>query len=44
MAPTLEDFANEVKKKEMPLLVGRINCIKSRKLCESEKFNVFATL
>jgi thiol-disulfide isomerase/thioredoxin len=44
MAPTWEDFANEVERREMSVAVGRVDCIKNSKLCESEKVDAFPTL
>lgn len=44
LAPTWEKFAQEVKKLEMPIGVGKVDCMAEAPLCRAEKVMAFPTL
>jgi thiol-disulfide isomerase/thioredoxin len=44
LAPTWEKFAQEVKKAEMPVGVGKIDCMAQAALCRTQKVMAFPTL
>lgn len=44
LAPTWEKFAQEVKKLEMPVGVGKIDCMEQANLCRTQKVMAFPTL
>jgi len=44
LAPTWEKFAQEVKKLEMPIGVGKVDCMAQANLCRNEKVMAFPTL
>lgn len=44
LAPTWEKFAQEVKKAEMPVGVGKVDCMAQANLCRTQKVMAFPTL
>ena len=44
LAPTWEKFAQEVKKENMPIGVGKIDCMAQANLCRKQKVMAFPTL
>jgi thiol-disulfide isomerase/thioredoxin len=44
LAPTWEKFAEEVQRLEMPIGVGKVDCIAEADLCRTEKVMAFPTL
>lgn len=44
LAPTWEKFAQQVKKDEMPIGVGKIDCMAQANLCRKQKIMAFPTL
>ena len=44
LAPTWEKFAQEVKKENMPIGVGKIDCMAQANLCRKQKIMAFPTL
>eukprot|EP00934_Nitzschia_sp_Nitz4_P006216 Nitzschia sp. Nitz4//scaffold145_size56662//23363//25084//NITZ4_006556-RA/size56662-snap-gene-0.92-mRNA-1//-1//CDS//3329536574//6206//frame0 len=44
LAPTWEKFAQEVKKLDMPVGVGKVDCMANAALCRTEKVLAFPTL
>jgi len=44
LAPTWEKFAQEVKKAEMPVGVGKLDCMAQANLCRTQKVMAFPTL
>ena len=44
LAPTWEKFAQEVKKAEMPIGVGKVDCMAQANLCRNQKVMAFPTL
>ena len=44
LAPTWEKFAQEVKAAEMPIGVGKVDCMAQANLCRKEKVMAFPTL
>jgi len=44
LAPTWEKFATEVKKENMPIGVGKIDCMAQANLCRKQKVMAFPTL
>lgn len=44
LAPTWEKFAQEVKKLEMPIGVGKVDCMAHANLCRQERVMAFPTL
>jgi thiol-disulfide isomerase/thioredoxin len=44
LAPTWDKFAQEVRKLEMPIGVGKVDCMAQADLCRTEKIMAFPTL
>ncbi len=44
LAPTWETFAQEVKKLDMPIGVGKVDCMAQSKLCRTEELMAYPTI